>query len=117
MTKTSNQRAIIVASLILCSTLILSCFNLFPKEESPLCLISPIGENFRLEISSISTGATTEPALQIKKVQDGKIETLKVIPKYDAISGYSVTGSYIKLFVYDSLNSENMNDTISIKYK
>ncbi len=117
MKKITNVHVLLIILPFLGCVLLSSCFNIFPKEEDSLCLLKPTGENFKLEIVSVSTGATTDATLQVKKVENDKIKILKTIPKYDAISGYSIKGSYLKLFIYDSLNSESKIDTISIKFK
>lgn len=116
--KKINKTTVLLIFLSFWGTIsISSCVNIFSKEESLLCLIKPSRENFTLEIVSVATGATTDETIQVKKTENGKEEILKVIPKYDAISGYNITGAYIQLYIYDSLNSDNSKDTISIKYK
>ncbi|SFW82994.1 hypothetical protein [Chitinophaga sancti] len=92
-------------------------FTLFPVERINLSRHPVKGKNFSLDVTYVSTGATTDNVIQIRKLyDDGRVEIVKNIEEYNNFLGASLVGdSLLKLVVSDTGYYKRGPDTIMVK--
>ena len=114
------KRFIIIVVIIVMSFCIwkMASFKMFDVEDISLSKIPVKGQGFSIGVNYVSTGATTEDVIQVRKLyNNGKVEVVKNINEYNNFMSSTLVGdSLLRLVLSDTGYYKRGPDTIMIKF-